>query len=225
MSAAQTSQGQSLGEQAVDQRIPPEKRKATMIQLLKSKNSQERDEVFAIASNREIYVEIRVQAVNAIGEEGTVEDSYGVSNLLQPYNPMVLRLAVGSTIEKIGCSMGCVANVLHYLERIWKGEHALEDWVMIPGDPIKTDQVSKQNLEVSLLYVLIHNKKDTRFVLTSVYGLGTEFPSPTAILAVEKLRLTEACPDLRRANRVAPPPDEAIRKDLERVLNGVCRSK
>jgi hypothetical protein len=178
-----------------------------------------------MALHPETSIVIRVQAIEAFEEAGSSEDSTSLSFLLQLHNPFVLRQAVASSLDKIGCLAGCVTNVLHYLERVWNGEHSLEDRFMKFPRVVEESRQDKRNLEVVLLDIMTHNKRDTRLILSNVYGLGSELPSPTAIRAVDKLGIKELCPDLRKAYTLTPPPDESIRKQLIDVLDGTCRGR
>jgi hypothetical protein len=224
-SARQSKDASALLAEARDQHQPAERRKAAMLELLKSHKVEATDSVYELALRSETDINIRVQAVQAFGEAGSIENSAHLSFLLQLYNPFVLREAVALSINNTGCSAGCVSNVLHYLERTWNGEHAFEDRFMTNPSVKEDFQRDKRNLETLLLGALLHNKQDTRLVLANVYGLGTELPSPTAIRAVDKLAGKTFCPDLRKAYTLAPPPDESIRKQLLEVLDGTCRGR
>jgi hypothetical protein len=223
--ARQSADIGSLTARATDESAPAESRKAAMLELLRSKSPDAKDSLFNVALRRETPIAIRVQAIEAFGEAGSLEDSTHLSFLLQLHNPFVLREAVASSLDRTGCSAGCITNVLHYLERVWNGEHALEDRFMkLPGS-FERSQHDKRNVETALLDVLTHNKTDTHLVLSNVYGLGSELPLPTAIRAVDKLGIKELCPDLRKAYTITPPLDESIRKQLVDVLDGTCRGR
>jgi hypothetical protein len=224
-SAHQATDTDTLIGQASNDAVSAELRKAAMLELLKSKAPRGKDSVFEMALHPETSIVIRVQAIEAFEEAGSSEDSTSLSFLLQLHNPFVLRQAVASSLDKIGCLAGCVTNVLHYLERVWNGEHSLEDRFMKFPRVVEESRQDKRNLEVVLLDIMTHNKRDTRLILSNVYGLGSELPSPTAIRAVDKLGIKELCPDLRKAYTLTPPPDESIRKQLIDVLDGTCRGR
>jgi hypothetical protein len=223
--ARQAADMGTLIARATDERAPAESRKTAMLKLLRSKSPDAKDSLLDVALHRETPIAIRVQAVEAFGESGSLDDSTHLSFLLQPHNPFVLRQAVAASLDRIGCSAGCVTNVLHYLERVWNGEHALEDrFTKLPGS-LERERQDQRNVETLLLDILTQNRRDTHLVLSNVYGLGSELPSATAIRAVDKLGIKDLCPDLRKAYTSSPPPDESIRKQLVDVLDGTCRGR
>jgi hypothetical protein len=113
----------------------------------------------------------------------------------------------------------CVRFVLHYLERIWRGERGIED--RFP-DAEPTQQLLEGDILDMLYESLNQNKLSTLGVLTDIYGLGTINPSPFTLFLIEKIRLKEACAELTRPFELASPQDPR-RPEVTRVAAKVCK--
>ena len=45
-----------------------------------------------------------------------------LSELLQPHNPLALRRGAVDALKQLDCGSACARNVLHYNERLWRGD-------------------------------------------------------------------------------------------------------
>jgi hypothetical protein len=114
------------------------------------------------------------------------------------------RKAAAAALRNLSCNRECIASVLHYLERIWRGEPNFEDrWVLAPGnEPVLANcRAGQQGVYDDLYSILRREKKETFTTLVNVYGLGSVVASPFALDLLPRLDLHEACPYLQESER------------------------
>jgi hypothetical protein len=137
--------------------------------------------------------ENRQTAIALLGKRRDVEVSRKLANLLQPYENLGTRKAIADALFEGGCSIPCIRLVLHYRERIWRGEPDSEE--RIP--PVSTFVISQRAaINEKLNQTLLKQPDLTLSVLQSTYGLGSDDPSPFALALVEELKLKNACGSL-----------------------------
>ena len=144
----------------------------------------------------------RIAAIRILTSRTNTDVSGPLSRLMQPHNGLDLRRAVSDSLQRTSCSSECVERILQYEERMWFGEKNFEDYHKISGD-IKwgSDQIEKEQnqLHSQLDLILIREASTTVRYLTDIYGLGNAFPSDFAVDLVGRLKITVACPLLRRS--------------------------
>ncbi len=176
----------ALGRAALDKKADP-----AVVKKLASYSGQRAAEWLMLVAGGAPAQENRLAAIQLLVDRKAAPEVSRLSELLLPTESLPVRQAVASAIYKTGCSPECVRNVLYYQERIWRGDRPAEDTQAEPPQEISEPE---KELRTSLDEVLKKNKQATGLVLTKVYGLATDFPSPFAVETVERLDLKEACP-------------------------------
>lgn len=174
---------------------------------------------------------IQTEAIRALGDRENPEISVSLANLLQPHEGLDTRQAVAEALQELPCKGECTRSILHYLERVWRGEPNYEDRTMRPPgfEDVKTSlQKEQQTLYATLYLVLQRNKVETVTALAQVYGLGSDGPSTFALDLVSRLGLHEACPSLLQSDKIIKerPPEsfKEPRQELEAALASLnCR--
>lgn len=126
---------------------------------------------------------------------------------------------VADSLKTLPCKAECIRRILHYLERVSRGEPNEEDrTVFLPSSEVlRGDQVKQQQeLYDSLDSVLRRQPTETLAMLAHVYGLGSDDPSAFAFSMVRRLRIHEACAYLlesqkrikQRSSNFYDPPKE-----------------
>lgn len=135
--------------------------------------------------------ENRIAAIQALVDRKAGPLVWRLSEMLVPPESLAIRKQVADALYKSGCSPECVKNVLYYQEAMADGARPSED---VQADPPTKLSEPEQELRTALDEVLKKNKGSVGIVLTKVYGLATDFPSPFAVQTVQRLDLREACP-------------------------------
>jgi hypothetical protein len=121
-----------------------------------------------------------------------------LSQLLQPHLAPVVRRVATDSLKQMDCGSACVENILHYEERIWKGDVPSESDVN-QSEGAKGEFQNEENaINSDLDLVLQRNSSATMEQLRRVYGLGSLHPSYFALYVLQQLNLSEACTDLSR---------------------------
>jgi hypothetical protein len=131
--------------------------------------------------------------------------------VLQPSENIDVRQAIAKTLLDDGCPVDCVKAVSHYLERVYNGERNVEDTAQLS---FNLDQETRKVVQADfrgrqmLLYtelreILSHEQSATIDVMTRVYGLGTQSPSPFALKILSTIKLPAACQGLLRSQRAS----------------------
>lgn len=150
--------------------------------------------------NAGFWPEAQNAAIRALAERDERNYAQELATLLQPYQDLELRRTVAKAVVKLECNERCVQSVLHYKERMWRGEPTLE--AMLPSGPEAIQEsVQRQTEEVerNLDSVVLRSRASTIGVLAAVYGLGSSAPSPFAINLARRIDLKETCPLLIRS--------------------------
>jgi hypothetical protein len=191
-----------------------------------------------IAINPSVPFDSRNAAVTALKGKQDPSISADLAALLQPHNAETLRSAVADALTQLPCSVECARSVLHYLERMWRGDSNSEDLVadsppvedLTKLDPqlinSQTTAIRKQRQQVvaQLESVLSENPAETLKVLRDIYGLGSFHPSYFAIYMVGELRLSQACGDLNTPH-LSEINGEQMATQIEAVKQHLCTSR
>jgi hypothetical protein len=148
--------------------------------------------------------DVQAAAIKALVQRKDPQISMPFADLLQPHEPLGTRQAAADALARIGCTSECVRSVLHYLERVSRGDLNEEDRVVFPGDTesLKAAQKKEQDLLYATLYSILQQQKTQVLTwLIRIYGLGSEDPAPFALELVSHLQLHEACPYLLQTNQ------------------------
>jgi hypothetical protein len=172
--------------------------------------------------------EAQTEAIKALTRRKDPQIAVTLAGLLQPQEGLDTRKAAAAALQNLPCNRECIASILHYLERIWRGEPNIEDrWVLGPGnEPVLANYRAGQQAVYDNLYsVLRREKKETFTTLVNVYGLGSVVASPFALDLVSRLELHEACPYLVESERqlkdLQPESFKAPRKELRSALTSL----
>ena len=144
-------------------------------------------------------------AIKVLGSRADPKVAEHLARLLQPNSTLPVREAVADSLKSLPCNYNCMASVMHYLERISRGELNSED--QGPADPsIDQDVGSKlaneQQALYQTLYEILRSKPSTTLrVLIDTYGVGTSMPSTFALTLATSANLRVACPLLRRSEQ------------------------
>jgi len=164
--------------------------------------------------------EAQTEAIKALSKRKNAEIATVFANLLQPHERLGIRQAAATGLKDLPCKGDCVRSVLHYLERVWRGEPNEEDRTVFPpgAEDLRSDQRTSQQVLYGTLYsVLQREKVETLGNLMQVYGVGSDDPSPFALDLLSRIQLHEACPYLVQSDRsienspsglyIAPPKE------------------
>jgi len=171
-----------------------------------------------IASPRQRFLDNRqVLAVQLLAKRGRPEIAVRLAESLKPQAPYSLRMAVATALAQIECNEQCTQYVLHYLYRRFCGElNAEEAFPESDADARFQLKQDEDQLAATLNTSLLVNRRWTVVVLTEVYGLGSEYPSPFSLHVVESLKLREACSALRDSS--AKTFDVSLRGSIQSLV-------
>ena len=151
-----------------------------------------------LAKDEEVNESNREEAIKQLSKATDPETAAALSNLLQPFEGLSFQQEIATALRKMNCIDSCIANVLHYLERYYNGEHFIMEDVNreeLAGDLRKDQQTINRTLEA----ILTERSDSTLGYLSTVYGIGTAQPAPFAVDLVARLRLAESCHALLKA--------------------------
>lgn len=190
------------------------------------------DLLLALASQDSPLVpEVQLEAIGALKTRHEPRLVPILTGLLQPHEDLSSRQAAADALESLQCKGNCVYPILHYLERVWRGELNDEDRWIFPEGSNRTNSKTKsaqKELYASLDGLLQREREETVTVLVRVYGLESSAPSPFALTTVTRLGLSEACPMLLKAREqlkdLSPENYQAPREELQSAIEGLkCR--
>src|SRR5262249_16244354 len=128
----------------------------------------------------------------------------------------------------------CIRFILHYLERIWRGEENAEDHLILPkalsGSRLSNQEQQKQ-VYANLYAVLARQSAATVRNLANIYGIRGPIPSPFAFVLLPRVGLKDSCPLLLISDRdlreIYPPQVfRASRTELESTIASLnCRGR
>jgi len=180
-------------------------RVATVKRLAALPDERSRSMLLEIATSPRLETPVRVEAIEGLrnGDNGPASDA--LARLLQPHVPLSVRVAVAGYLRAHSCKWNCALSILHYSERISRGEKNRED--LAPGTTLAGAFVEDQGrVTKDLEEALKRNKGFTLAVLMQVYGLGSTTPSLFAVETVTRLSLVEACSELENPFGIVQPP-------------------
>lgn len=151
-----------------------------------------------------IWPDTQAEAIKALRERRDPEIAVTLANLLHPHEGLGTRQAVAAALKYLPCKGECIRSILHYLERIWRGEPNHEDrWVdSLDSSNGAIDLKKEEEAFYGDLYLVLRQEKtETLANLAEVYGLGSMDPSPFALDLVSRLGLDEACPYLLQSDQ------------------------
>jgi len=140
---------------------------------------------------------VREAAIKMLGERKDPGVSNALADLLQPHEALDTRTAAAAALQNLPCESECIRSVLHYLERVWRGEPNYEDrlWQSKSFQDVTINlHQRQQTLRESLYLVLRRHKDETIIELVRVYGLASDGPSTFALDLLPHLGLPESCP-------------------------------
>jgi hypothetical protein len=149
-----------------------------------------------------VFPEVRNEAIKALSRRNDRRAMDVIAILLQPHQGLDNRESVAAALEQAPCDIECISSVLHYLERIYRGEPNYEDRLVFAKgtDDEKAEMRTMQERVYHSLYlVLQRNETETLTVLSTVYGLGSVDPSTFAFDLASKSQLRGACPLLKQS--------------------------
>jgi hypothetical protein len=164
------------------------------------------------------------QAVRALAGRKDPKIGPLLATLLQPYEGLGIRMATAETLKQVPCSAECVASVLHYLERIYRGEPNSEDDLPPWPEVAAKLKAERQQFYLDLDTVLEDEKDNTLAVLTNVYGLGSEDPSSFGLDLASRIQLSEACPLLLQSQQQLKTSRTEAYKKTSRLTASTIKS-
>ncbi len=178
--------------------------------------------------NNPLAPEAQTEAIKALQERQDPEVASPLANLLQPHEGLKTRQAAATALRNLPCKGECIRAILHYLERIWRGEPNYEDRIVhLPGSEdvaasLKEDQ---EKLYGTLYSVLRRERMETLGAIMKFHGVGSSDPSPFGLELVSRLGVHEACPYLLQSDReIQQLPSEfykAPRQELQAALTSL----
>src|SRR6266436_6111192 len=92
--------------------------------------------------------EAQTEAIKALSKRKNAEIATVFANLLQPHERLGIRQAAATALKDLPCKGDCVRSVLHYLERVWRGEPNEEDRTVFPPgtEDLRSDQRTSQQV-------------------------------------------------------------------------------
>jgi hypothetical protein len=171
--------------------------------------------------------DVQREAMHALASRGDSSISATLAMVLQPHYPLPTRQAAAEALQTIPCSPECIQGILHYLERVWQGELNYEDRTRFPAgldEVVKADLARDQEtLYQTLCKVLKRESRLTLGVLVQVYGLGTSAPSKFSLEVINRMQLSEACPQVSQSQRLSKQSSAdsflAPREELETTVH------
>lgn len=148
--------------------------------------------------------EAQTEAIKALRDRKDPDIAIALANLLQPHEGMGTRQAVATALKDLPCKGDCIRSVLHYLERVWRGEPNEEDRIVFPPgtENLRSGQQTSQQVLYGTLYSVLHREKiETLTNLVQVYGLGSDDPSSFALDLLSRIQLHEGCPYLLQSDQ------------------------
>lgn len=154
----------------------------------------------ALGDHPTVWPQTRAEAIVALGHRGDPRVATAMATHLQLHEPLATRKALASALRETKCEEDCIQAVLHYLERVFRGEATYDDRFVPPNMDFKQFIEREQAQVVEDLHrVLTKNPESTLLKLRDTYGLGSENPSSFGLNVIAQLDLRNACPTLLRS--------------------------
>ena len=141
----------------------------------------------------------RTAAIEELEKRDDPEVGATLADLLQPHESLRTREMASAALERLPCTAECDAHILHYLERVWRGEPNYEDRLNGGEETRAFIHKAQETVYERLIIVLRREKISTLKNLAQIYGLGSDNPSLFALQIVVRAKLVEACPYLLRS--------------------------
>jgi hypothetical protein len=196
---------QTLMEAALDRGRSTAERTDAVRKLASFQGEESKRLLLQIASSNSTEAPIRAQAVAMLKARSGERVSDVLARLLQPHSSLSLRMAVAEYLKGSPCAGDCIRSILHYQERIWRGDNTSE--TEMAGESMRgVHSEDQEKLAKDLSNVLLANRSATLGVLMEIYGLGSRYPSQFSLEVIDRLSLRDACSELVLPFRVVPPP-------------------
>lgn len=175
---------------------------------------------------------VQSEAVKQLARRNDPRVAPALARLLQPHEDLNTREGVAAGLLEMPCGADCAASVLHYLERVQRGDPNDEDRIVdpsyVPKDAAARTRKEQQALYATLYAILKRNEWATLTNLGQVYGLGSEDPSLFALDLVSRAQLARACGLLlqseREIEKMSPESYKAPREELRAAIASLkCR--
>lgn len=115
--------------------------------------------------------DVQTEAIKALCGRKDSQVGVALARLLQPQQALDTRTAAAAALQNLPCNHECVASILHYLERIWRGEPNFEDrFVLPPGNErvLANYRAGQKAVYDDLYSILRREKKETFTTLVNV---------------------------------------------------------
>jgi HEAT repeat protein len=172
-----------------------------------------------------VWGDTQVAAIKALEKRHDPQVPLALADLLQPHEGLATRQAAAVALQSLPCEAECLRSILHYLERVWRGEPNYEDRIERPPafqDVTSSLRKDQQALYADLYGILRRERTQTLMILIKIYGLGSQAPSPFALDLISRLELRVACPPLLQSNRsiqkLSPEFYRAPRQELQAAI-------
>jgi hypothetical protein len=186
--------------------------------LSSRKDSRTTRELIAVLSDERTRPDTRVLVASALRGRHELQVSIALSETMQLHTAPALRQEAVKALQGLSCTGLCTKNLLHYMERLWWGEHPSE--LLSPWKP-ESEQYFKR-LEAEVLsgveQILLANRAATIEQLRKIYGLGSSGPSVFALHVVQVLNFHEACGDLS-LRFLQGISDQEVRKAIDSTID------
>lgn len=175
--------------------------------LAKYRNERTDELLLQLALGQGPFVspETREEALRSLRGRTDPVISETMAKSLQPHVGLRTREAIGTALSEMTCDDECIRSILHYLERISRGDLNEEDRAIFP--PGAEDLQAEQTKEETVLYqnlrrILEKHEDSTLNNLMTIYGLGSDNPSKFALDLVSQMHYQQACPLLIRSKEL-----------------------
>jgi hypothetical protein len=177
--------------------------------------------------------DVQTEAIRALRERNDPTIAPALAALLQPHEGLKVRQSAATALQGLPCKGECIVSILHYLERMWRGDLNYEDrWVDSAGaDHRNVDLKAEQESVYAALYAVLRRERmETLGGLIKLHGIGTTNPSAFALDLLARLQIQEACPYLLQSDRqlkdLSPEFYKAPRQELQSAIASLkCHRK
>jgi len=175
------------------------------------------DLLLRLASPTSRFVDNRqTVAVQILARRNNATVTARLAESLKPYSSLSLRKDVSQALLETDCNFVCIQSVLHYLERLSCRELNVEEAFERNSDFRSGLKAEQDEIVRRLLQVLSKDQDLTKHVLTSEYGLGTDYPSRFGVEIAGSAQIKSACPLLDNSSSKAF--DGALREQIYTVM-------
>jgi hypothetical protein len=172
---------------------------------------------------------VRENAIDFLSDSSGVNTTE-LSEILQPQEALDIRIAVIESLIKLGCDEGCVANVLHYEDRVLSGEQTADQlFGTLIEDTNLASAIQRKNevMHEKLRMLIASNQLAVLNVLTRVYGLGGALPSPVVLQVARDMPNEAVCKlmktSLKQRVEFYPKNADKITRSLNDFAETRCR--